>query len=165
MWSNDDEEEIQGSDKYKACVPYVLPLLDGNEFGHYIYERIPPLGFVNDLLLRPLLNLYDIVPFMGLILFCALTLGTLGNTNIARTVRFNAQQAALIDVALILPELVREAVYGVDVPRYLAEPSCNFVWYTYMAMISYSVYNNLRGKKPGKIPFISDYANLMVGPF
>ena len=42
MWSND--EELRGTDRFKACVPYILPLLDGDQFGHYIYERIPPLG-------------------------------------------------------------------------------------------------------------------------
>jgi hypothetical protein len=83
----------------------------------------------------------------------------------SRAVRFSAQQAALIDVMLIFPELIGSAFEGEDIPRYLVEPCMNFVWYTYMAMVVYCIYQNLRGKKPDDIPWISGYAELMVGPF
>jgi Chloroplast import apparatus Tic20-like len=163
MWSQD--EELQGSDRFKACVPYILPLLDGDQFGRFIYERIPPLGFVNDVLLGPLIEIYHKIPFLGVGIFLLLTLGTRFNTDMNRNVRFSAQQAALIDVALILPELVASGFDGVDVPRYLAEPCSNFVWYAYVTAVGYSIYCNLRGKKPDQIPYISGSADMMVGPF
>ncbi len=163
LWSKD--EEITGSDKIKACVPYILPLLDGELFGRYIYERVPPLGFLDSLFIGPLYEFYSQIPLLGLILFLVLTLGTRGNTEMNRAVRFNAQQAALIDVILVFPELIGSAFEGEDIPRYLVEPCMNFVWYTYMAMVLYSVYANLRGKKPDQIPWISGYAEVMVGPF
>mmetsp|Transcript_78980 Transcript_78980/g.154934 ORF Transcript_78980/g.154934 Transcript_78980/m.154934 type:complete len:239 (+) Transcript_78980:63-779(+) len=163
LWSRD--EEITGSDKIKACVPYLLPLLDGEMFGKYIYERVPPLGFLDSLFVGPLYDFYSQVPLLGLILFLVLTLGTRGNTEMNRAVRFNAQQAALIDVLLVFPELIGSAFEGEDIPRYLVEPCMNFVWYTYMAMVLYSIYTNLQGKKPDQIPWISGYAELMVGPF
>ena len=128
MWSSD--EELQGSDKIKACVPYVLPLMDGDQFGHYIYERFPLLGEVNDLLLGPLVHLQHKIPFLGVGLFIALTLGTRFNTDMNRNVRFSAQQAALIDVALIFPEIIAGGFQGEnELPRYIAEPCSNFVWY------------------------------------
>lgn len=163
MWSRD--EEIVGSDRFKACVPYMLPLLDGELFGKYIYERVPPLNFLDSLFVGPLYDFYSQIPLLGLILFLVLTLGTRGNTNMSRAVRFSAQQAALIDVSLVFPELIGSAFEGEDIPRYLSEPCMNFVWYTYMAMVLYSVFQNLRGKKPDQIPWISGYAELMVGPF
>ena len=165
MWSNSDED-IEGSDRFKACVPYLLPLLDGEMFGKYIYERVPmPLGFLDSLFVGPLYETYSQVPFLGLIMFLALSLGTRGNTEMSRSVRFNAQQACLIDIVLVFPELIGSAFEGENIPRYVAEPSMNFVWYTYMAMILYSIYSNLKGKKPDQLPWISDYAELMVGPF
>jgi hypothetical protein len=163
MWSQD--EELEGSDRFKACVPYILPLLDGDQFGHYIYERVPPIGFLNDLFLSPLVNIYHHIPFLGVGIFILLTLGTRFNTDMNRNVRFSAQQAALIDVALILPELVASGFDGVDVPRALAEPCSNFVWYAYMTAVGYSIYCNLSGKKPDQIPYISGSADMMVGPF
>ena len=105
------------------------------------------------------------MPLLGLIVFVALTIGTRGNTDMSRGVRFSAQQAALIDVALVFPELIGSAFEGEDMPRYLVEPCMNFVWYVYMSMVLYSIYKNLRGKKPDQIPWVSGYAEMMVGPF
>eukprot|EP00977_Amphora_coffeiformis_P000708 scaffold152_cov163-Amphora_coffeaeformis.AAC.6 len=163
MWSND--EELRGADRFKACVPYILPLLDGDQFGYYIYDRIPPLGFLNDITIGPLAKFYHDIPFLGIGLFLALTLGTRFNTDMDRTVRFNAQQAALIDVCLIFPELIASGFVENPVPRSISEPCANFVWYAYMFAIGYSIWSNLRGRKPDQIPYVSPYADFMVGPF
>lgn len=163
MWSRDDD--LNGADRFKACVPYFLPLLDGDEFGHYIYQRIPPLGFLNSIFIGPLAETYHKIPFLGVGLFILLTLGTRFNTDMDRNVRFNAQQAALIDVALIFPELIASGFVENPVPRYISEPCANFVWYVYMATVVYCVVSNLRGKKPDQVPYISNSADMMVGPF
>ena len=129
MWSSDDE--LQGSDRIKACVPYLLPLMDGDQFGHYIlYSRFPILGEINDFLLGPLVHANHKIPFLGVGFFVLLTLGTRFNTDINRNVRFSAQQAALIDVGLIVPELIAGIFQGdQQLPRYIVEPCNNFVWY------------------------------------
>ena len=164
MWSND--EDLRGSDRIKACVPYILPLIDGNEFGYYIYDRIPPLGFLNDITIGPLANLFHTVPFLGIGLFVTFTLGTrFATTTMDRNVRFNAQQAANIDVALIVPELIASGFVDDPLPRYISEPCANFVWYVYVTAVAYAVVSNLRGRKPDQIPFISPWSDYMVGPF
>ena len=163
MWSQDDE--IEGVDRIKACVPYLLPLIDGDHFGQYIYSRIPLLGALNDVTIGPLAEISHNIPFLTLGLFIALTLGTRFNTEMSRNLRFSAQQAALIDVALLLPELIASAFEEDPLPRYIVEPCANFVWYAYMTAVIYSVYSNLRGKKPDQIPWLSSSADLMVGPF
>jgi hypothetical protein len=162
-WGNTDD--IEGLDRYKSCIPYLLPLLDGEIFGRYIYERVPPLGFLDALFIGPLYETYRSIPFLGLILFVTLTLGTRLNLDMNRNLRFNAQQAALIDVALVFPELIGAAFEGEDIPRYLAEPCSNFVWYCYMSMVLYCMYSNVVLKtKPNQIPWISGYAETMTGP-
>lgn len=163
MWSQD--EDIEGSDRIKACVPYLLPLMDGDQFGHYIYSRIPTLGAINEVTIGPLASLGHNIPFLSLGLFVALTLGTRFNTDMNRNLRFSAQQAALIDLALIIPELVASCFAEDPLPQYIAEPCANFVWYAYMSAVIYSVYTNLRGRKPDQLPFISERAEMMVGPF
>jgi hypothetical protein len=163
MWSGDDE--LVGSDRLKACFPYILPMLDLDQFGVYIYDRIPPLGAIDDFVLGPLVNIYHAVPFLGITFFLALTLGTRGATDMSRGVRFNAQQAAMIDVALVFPELIASGFQEDPLPRYLAEPCANFVYYAFMTAIIYSIYSNLQGKKPNQIPYISDFADMAVGPF
>jgi len=162
-WSSD---ELQGPDKIKACVPYMLPLLDGDFFGKYIYQRIPPLGFIDEYFIAPLVSILEAYPLLPLLLFVLLIFGTRVNAaNMSRNVRFNAQQACLIDCALILPTIIQEGLVEVDVPRGLAECGCNFVWYFYMSAIVYSVTMNLRGRKPSGLPYLSDAAEIMTGPF
>jgi len=103
---------------------------------------------------------------LSILLFITFALGP-QLTNQSREVRFNAQQAVLIDVALIFPSLIGEAVAEADanLPRAIMEPSSNFVWYAYVSAVIYCVVSNLRGKKPDQIPFISNWADYAVGPF
>jgi hypothetical protein len=80
-------------------------------------------------------------------------------------VRYNAQQAVLIDFVLVFPELIGSAFEGEDIPQYIVEPCMNFVWYTYMSMVLYSMYSILvRKRNPDQIPWISQYATFMTGP-
>lgn len=162
----EDEGDIRGADRYKSCIPYILPLIDGDNFGKYIYERIPPLGDVHYVLLRPIVEGFQHVPVLMIVLFIIFALGP-RLTNQSREVRFNAQQAILIDVALIFPALLGDAVADADanLPRAIMEPSSNFVWYFYVSLVIYCVTSNLRGKKPDQIPYISGIADYVIGPF
>jgi hypothetical protein len=158
-------EDVEGVDIVKSCFPYLLPLCDGEVFGKYIYEDVPPLGFLDSLFIGPLSEFVTGVPFLSVLMFVALTLGTRSNTEMNWNVRFNAQQAALIDVALVFPELIGSAFEGEDIPKYIQAPCMNFVWYCYMAMVLYSIYSNVvLRKRPDQIPWISTYATAMTGP-
>ena len=162
MWGNDDE--VQGQDRIKACIPYLLPLIDGHHFAKYINLRFPLLAAIDSITIAPLAKLVESVPFLSLILFLVLSLGT-RSANLSRPVKFNAQQAVLIDIALIFPELIGAAFEGQRAFVPLMEPSSNFVFYFYMACVIYSVASNLRGRIPNQIPFISNAANMAVGPY
>ena len=165
MW-NWGDNELHGPNRIKACIPYILPLLDGDQFGNYIYERISLLGCVNAWTLGPLVDLFHKVPFLSITLFIALTLGTRFNfEGMDRNVRFNAQQAALLDVTLLLPEFIGSAFTDDPLPRWIVEPCNNLVYYVCITTVGYCIYSNLRGKKPDQLPYISSGAELMTGPF
>jgi hypothetical protein len=162
----EDEGDIRGSDRIKSCIPYILPLIDGDSFGKFIYERIPPLASLDYVLLRPFVDGFHAVPFLSILLFMTFALAPqLLRDSLSREVRFNAQQAVLIDVALIFPTLIGEAIADERVPRQLLEPATNFVWIAYVSLVLYSVTSCLRGKKPDRIPFISPAADFAIGPF
>jgi len=155
--------EINGSDRIKSCIPYFLPILDGDQFGRFIYQRIPPLGLADQIFVQPIASLYHSIPFLSLGLFILLSLGT-RNPEISRSLRFNAQQALLIDIALIFPELLGSVTPN-NLPLMVVEPSTNFVYYAYISAVLYSIFSNLTGKKPNQIPVISDAAEMALGPF
>ncbi len=52
------------------------------------------------------MQLYTTVPFASLIIFFGLYMGIVQNQNYSRFVRFNGQQAILVDILLILPSLI-----------------------------------------------------------
>ena len=162
----EDESEINGPDRIKSCIPYALPLIDGDSFGHYIYERFPPLGDLDYVLFRPIVDACNAAPVLILLLFVLFSLGP-HLTGQSREVRFNAQQAVLLDVALIFPNLIGEAVAeaDADLPRAIMEPCSNFVWYALATALVYCVTSNLRGKVPNQIPFFSDVAEFAIGPY
>lgn len=163
MWGGNDDE-IEGQDRIKSCIPYLLPLIDGDHFARYINMRFPPLAAIDSITIAPLAHIVESVPFLSLILFLVLSLGTRG-ANLSRPIRFNAQQAVLIDVALVFPELIGSAFEGQRQFQPLMEPSSNFIFYCYMGACLYSISSNLRGKTPDGIPFISNAAQQATGPF
>eukprot|EP00591_Stephanopyxis_turris_P001886 CAMPEP_0195522616 /NCGR_PEP_ID=MMETSP0794_2-20130614/20954_1 /TAXON_ID=515487 /ORGANISM="Stephanopyxis turris, Strain CCMP 815" /LENGTH=223 /DNA_ID=CAMNT_0040652413 /DNA_START=163 /DNA_END=834 /DNA_ORIENTATION=- len=163
MWNNDDDS-ITGRDRIASCIPYALPLLDGDQFGRFIYQRIPILGMLDSIFIAPLASLYHSIPFLGLGLFVLLSFGS-RNPNLSRGVRYNMQQAILIDIALIFPELFGSlGGSAASMPRFVVEPATNFIYYCLVAAVLYSVVSNLSGKKPNQIPIISEAAEQGVGP-
>jgi hypothetical protein len=162
MWTEDDE--IQGLDRFKACVPYLLPLIDGHHFAKYICLRFPIIGAIDSFTIGPLADIADSIPFATLILFLILSLGT-RNPEMSKSLRFSAQQAVLIDVSLILPELTASAFGGIKEFSPFFEPMSNFTTYYYLTLCIYSIASNIRGQKPDKIPYLSNLAQMAVGPF
>jgi len=115
-------------------------------------------------LLRPIVEGVQAVPFLGIILFSIFALGP-RLTNQSREVRFNAQQAIFLDIAILFPTLIGESLADANLPRAALEPAANFVWYAYISAVVYCVSSNLRGKIPNQIPWFSNAADTYTGPF
>lgn len=167
---NEDEGLELMSERIKACIPYMLPLIDGDVFGKYFYQRIPIMGTLDDIFLAPLVQSFHSIPFLDIILFLVLSLGTTRNYDMSRTLRFNAQQAIMIDIALIIPSLLKDGVVDPEtgellIPQTFVEPFYTTIYYAYMACVIYSIYSNLSGKKPNQIPYLSNFAETTTGPF
>lgn len=68
--------------------------------------RLP--GFTN----QPGPNIWFSLGFLQIIVFFALYLGVVNNQEMNRYVRFNAQQAILLDILLIVPDILTRLVSG-----------------------------------------------------
>mmetsp|Transcript_18220 Transcript_18220/g.29641 ORF Transcript_18220/g.29641 Transcript_18220/m.29641 type:complete len:220 (-) Transcript_18220:446-1105(-) len=160
MSSNSNNSEIEGPDRVLACLPYLIPLLDGDRYGRFLFYAVPALGQVDFLLLGPFKALYSSIPFAQIIAFVALS--TLSrNPDLPRSLRFNMQQALLLDIALIFPSLLGQL--QIPLPGFLAASGSNFVYIAMIASVGYSVVSNLTGKVPDKIPIVSDAAGSSIG--
>jgi len=149
------------AERVAAATVYVLPLLDGFPFGANVYSAVPPLGNVAYTLV-PIVNGFQSLPFAGLILFIGLSTFT-RNQGLSRFVRFNIQQALLLDILLIIPGVFGGA--GKMFPQELQVIGANFVFYLMILIVGYSWMQVAQGKLADKVPILSDAANMQIGPF
>ena len=149
------------AERVAATLPYLLPACDGYVYGAYIYQNTPVFGDIA-LLFAPLVNAFESVPFGGLALFIGLSIFA-RSANLSRFVRFNIQQAIVLDIALVIPSLFAGA--SRMFPEVLQIQGSNFVFYVWFFTCAYSAFCNLRGETPDQVPIISEAAAAQVGPF
>lgn len=149
-----------------ACLPYILPLCDGSQYGRFILAQVPLLGNV----LGPAVFLFRSVPFGGLLAFWFM-INQSKNRELPRIVRFNLQQAVLVDIALFFPSLIGAllSVGSPDLVSALNEPASDAMFVSLLSVIAYICAGNLAtGKINGfpKVPVIGDNAERSIGgPF
>jgi hypothetical protein len=136
--------------------------LDGLSFGRYFVEGHEANPAVTALAIFA--TLYRSIPFGGLIAFFGLR-SLPNNLKINRLVRFNAEQAINLDIALFVPGLIASlsalagGSLGLELPAGVSEIGSDAVFVALVATIGYSVMSSLVGVAPDKVPGISEYVN------
>ncbi|NJN58627.1 MAG: hypothetical protein HC840_10970 [Leptolyngbyaceae cyanobacterium RM2_2_4] len=152
-------------DRFFACLPYFLPLVDGLAFGEYFFRQFPALRVIL-LPLSPILIAYDTIDralfgFGGLIVFFALFLLVVRNESINHFIRFNAMQAILLDIILILCGFIL-GLFGSGLGGGLiVETIFNVIFLGMVAVIVYSVVQSVMGRY-AEIPTLSDAVYMQV---
>mmetsp|Transcript_7460 Transcript_7460/g.14545 ORF Transcript_7460/g.14545 Transcript_7460/m.14545 type:complete len:227 (+) Transcript_7460:206-886(+) len=149
------EEGITPVQRLTACLPYILPLADGFEWGRYVFEQVPimALPFVPLFPIMGILNL----PFVSFGIFIFLFSFVARNPEIPRFVRFSTLQAIYIDIALIFPQLFKSLMGATGgLPSEIGVPLTNFVFYCMIGTVTYSIIKNALGETPNEIPLISE---------
>jgi len=149
------------AERVAAAAPYLLPCLDGFLYGIYVYTAIPPLGSAA-LAVLPVVNSFQSLPFAGLILFIGLSAFT-RNQGLSRFVRFNIQQALLLDILLIIPSFFGGSLSKMF-PQELNVLGTNTVFYAWVLVVLYSWSRIAFGKTPDQVPVLSEAASMQVGP-
>ena len=145
-------------DRIFASLPYLLPLIDGLWFGRFLFTQFPVLQLLL-IPLAPLMQIYSL-PFASLIIFFALYLGVVRNENISHFIRFNAMQAILLDIVLMLCRLVLPIFDGPQV-AFIAETLYNMGFLGAFAAFVYAVVQSLLGRY-AEIPPLSDAVYMQV---
>lgn len=147
------------SDRIFASLPYLLPLVDGLMFGQFLFQQFPVLQLLL-IPLAPLMQIYRL-PFASLIIFFALYLGVVRNENISHFIRFNAMQAILLDIVLMLCGLVLPILAKSFQIAFIAETLYNMVFLGVLAAFIYAVAQSALGRY-AEIPPISDAVYMQV---
>ncbi len=147
-------------DRIFACLPYLLPLVEGVSFGSYLLSQFPPLGVILIPLL-PVLAIYNGVPFAGLIIFFALFMLVVRNEKIPHLIRFNTMQAILLSIVLSLCGLLIRALSPVPGANFAIETLFNTIFIGLLVAVVYSVAQTIMGRY-AEIPAISDAVHMQV---
>ena len=146
-----------------GALPYLLPLFDGLRYGKFLFLQFPI--FANVIApLNPLIQLYFSVPFAGLASFFAVYILIINNYEWPRNVRFNAMQAVLLDIILILPGLIESVLKirpmgGLGLQLYIQLYNAIFLFI--FAAVVYGVVSSMIGQT-ARIPLVADAADAQV---
>ena len=150
-------------DRIVALLPYLVPLLDGLRYSRFFFSQFPQ-AIVLLTPLQPIASMYFSIPFAGLISFFAIYMGMAENRTLSRFVRFNAMQAIILDICLVLPGMVeyvfspgRLSGLGFELYRLCY----NSVWLFVLFAFALAAIGCLSGQTY-RLPFIGEAADMRV---
>ena len=153
-------KSTDAKDRFFAALPYLLPLIYVLPFGQFLLRQFPFLAIIY-LPLQPLLQLYSVFPFAGIIIFFVLFLGVVRNERINHFIRFNTMQAILLDILLVLCGLLLQIILrGLGV-NLLTESLYNVVFLATLIACFYSMIQSALGRY-AEIPTISEAVHSQV---
>nr|XP_043606080.1 protein TIC 20-II, chloroplastic [Erigeron canadensis] len=147
------------TDRLISAAAYFFPFFNGLQYGRYLFAKYPnTLGLLLEPLL-PLLSFYRSVPYASYLAFLVLYIGVVRNTNVSRYARFNAMQAVVLDVLLVLPMLVQRILnpgpHGISGKIVMMSHNVIFVFVLICFLYSFGL--SVLGRTP-KLPFVGDAA-------
>ncbi|KAJ7525191.1 hypothetical protein O6H91_17G040600 [Diphasiastrum complanatum] len=155
------KESVEVDERIIAALGYLLPFLDGVQYGRFLFMQFPATQALLQPFL-PLLGFYKTYPFASVVAFFTLYLVVVRNPNFSRYVRFNTMQAVVLDVLLIIPSLIEHTIpadggigYDVLVSFY------NTVFLYLVACFVFGFSSCLLGKTP-RLPLVADAADAQV---
>ena len=131
---------------------YTLPLKAAIPFGYYLfykYSLLKVLLFIT----FPIAIIERSLPFGGLVLFLILFAGVVRNPNVPYFIRFNACQALLLDISLIIISYLMRLL-----------PSSEFgaiIFLFTLSIFIFSIFNCINGVEP-EIPLISKSVRMQI---
>ena len=143
-----------------AVLPYLLPWSDGLPFGRSLFSLFPALQWLS-LPALPLVVLQQGVPFGGFLLFLVLFLAVVRNPRVPGFIRFNALQAILLDIVLIVLSLAFNLVLAPLGGNFAVRTLANTVFLGVLVLVLFAVVQCLRGKE-ADIPALSEAVRMQL---
>ncbi|GAB1544934.1 hypothetical protein NUACC21_76100 [Scytonema sp. NUACC21] len=147
-------------DRIFACLPYLLPLVEVLKYGSYLFTQFPLLG-VPFFPLVPLVNIYQGIPFAGLIVFFALFFLVVRNEKLPHFIRFNTMQAILLDIVIILFSILTDLIQSIPTGVFAVQTLYTTIFIGIVVAVVYSVIQSVMGRY-AEIPAISDAVYMQV---
>jgi len=144
-----------------ACIfIYMLPWSDALPFGTNLFIEIPILQWIA-LPAFPILILERLIPFGSLLLFIIIFIGLVRNSKVPYFIRFNALQAILIDISIILLNYTFQVLIYPIGNNLIVRSLSTTILLAVFSVIIYSIIECIQGKEP-EIPLISQAVKMQL---
>ena len=143
-----------------ALLTYLLPWSDALPFGRALFAVFPWLTLLQRPAL-PLLFLQQAVPFGSFVLFLVLYLAVVRNPQVPQYLRFNALQAILLDILLVVVSLGFNVLLSPLGDSIVLRTLNNTVFIGSLAVLLYAVLQSLQGKEVD-LPTISEAVRMQL---
>ena len=143
-----------------ALLTYLLPWSDGLPFGRSLTSLFPVLQWLS-LPALPLVLVEQAIPFGGFILFLVLFLGVVRNPRVPYFIRFNALQAILLDIILIVLSLAFNLLLAPLGGNFAVRTLANTIFLGMLVLMLFGIIQCLRGKE-ADIPSLSEAVRMQL---
>lgn len=143
-----------------ALLTYLLPWSDGLPFGRSLTSLFPMLQWLS-LPALPLVLVEQAIPFGSFILFLVLFLGVVRNPRVPYFIRFNALQAILLDIILIVLSLAFNLLLAPLGGNFAVRTLANTIFLGILVLVLFGIIQCLRGKE-ADIPSLSEAVRMQL---
>ncbi len=143
-----------------AALAYLLPLSDAIPFGKALLLQFPVLQLLA-LPALPLITLQQAIPFGGLVVFLALYLLVVRNSQVPYLIRFNVLQAILLDIILVLLTLAFDTLLSPLGASFAVRTLENTIFLGTVMLVLFALVQSLRGKE-ADIPTVSEAVRMQL---
>uniref|UniRef100_A0A7S0BIF4 Tic20 family protein Ycf60 n=1 Tax=Rhodosorus marinus TaxID=101924 RepID=A0A7S0BIF4_9RHOD len=110
----------------------------------------------------PILMIYRGIPFVAFAVYLLVYFLVGKNRNNSYFIRYNAHQAILLDIAILIPQLL--FIFVTKFPPFLLEGISNAVFFLMVGAVGYSISKIAQGRIPTEVPLISGAVQSQIGP-
>ncbi len=151
---------IPGWQRFLGLLIYILPWSDALPFGKNLFTEFPWLNWLT-LPAIPLLIIEQTIPFGSLLLFFFLFLVVVRNPKIPYFLRFNALQALLVDITVVILSYAFQIVFKPFGPSLIVRTLSNTVMVSILAIMIFAIVECIQGKEPD-LPGISEAVRIQL---
>ena len=146
--------------KLLGILLYMIPWSDCLIFGNHLYLKYSFTQIIQ-IPAIPIIIIERSIPFGNLLLFLAIFLGLVRNTNVSYFLRFNALQSLLINIGIIIISFIFQILLSPFGNTLLIRTFSSTLLISMFSLITYCVWSCTQGNEPN-LPVISQAAKMQL---
>ena len=139
---------------------YMIPWADSLMFGNHLYIKYP-LTQIIQIPAIPIIIIERSIPFGNLLLFLAIFIGLVRNNKVSYFLRFNALQALLINIGIIIITFVFQIFFSPFGDTLIIRTFSSTLLISIASMIAYCIWSCLQGNEPD-LPVITKATKMQL---